>query len=136
MAYGIFYASEGDKKMKSKILVKLSLALAILASIFMTFLGATQGLMSVSEVGVGQGAGEMIIERVGAFHPILIVFILFPLLGLIGINRKNKIILWIAAVGMFLLSILSLLSFGLVFLPAVIMLLGAAIFYRKEAEDW
>ncbi len=118
--------------MKSKILAKLSLALTILASIYMSFLGATQGSTSVAEVGMGQEASEMIIERVGAFHPILIIFILFPILGLIGIHRKNKKILWTAALGMFLLSILWLLSYGLPFLPAVVLLLGAVLFYRKE----
>ncbi len=86
-------------------------------------------------MGVGQEAGEMIIERVGAFHPILIVFILFPILGLIGIHRKNKITLRIAAVGMFLLSFLTLLSFGLVFLPAAVLLLGGALFYKKELKE-
>ncbi len=122
----------GDKNMKSKILAKLSLALATIATIYMSFLGATRGSMSVAELDMGQEASEMIIERIGAFHPILIIFILFPVLGLVGIHRKNQIILWIAALGMFILSILTLLSFGLVFLPAAVLLLGATLFYKKE----
>ncbi len=125
----------GDKNMKSKILVKLSLALTIIASLYMSFLGAMQGSMSAAEVGMGQDASEMVIERVGAFHPILIVFILFPVLGLIGIRQKNQRILWIAALGMFLLSFLTLLSLGLVFLPAAVLLLGGALFYKKELKE-
>lgn len=121
--------------MKSKILANLSLAFTIIASIYMSFMGASQGSVRAAEVGMRQEASEMIIERVGAFHPILIVFILFPVLGLIGIHQKKQRILWIAAVGMFLLSILTLLSFGLVFLPAAILLLSGAIFYRKEVKE-
>ncbi len=118
--------------MKSKILAKLSLALTILASLYLSFLGAMQGSMSVAELDMGQEASEMIIERVGAFHPILIIFILLPVLGLVGIRQKNQKILWIAALGMFLLSFLTLLYLGLPFLPAGVLLLGAALFYKKE----
>ncbi len=128
-----FNTLKGERKeMKSRILANLSLVLSILASIYLSFLGATQGSMRLAERGMEAETSEVIIERVVTFHPILIIFILFPILGLVGIHRNNKRILWIAAVGMFLLSILWLLSYGLVFLPAAVLLLGAALFYKKE----
>ncbi len=109
--------------MKSKILAGLSLILAIGASILMSFWGA-------SYMATGP-EGQVISGRTGAFHPILIVFVLFPLIGLAGIHQQNQRVVWMAAVGMSLLAVLSLLGAGLIFLPSVILLINAAIFFRK-----
>lgn len=110
------------------LLAVLSLTLSVGAAVHMAFWGASYAKVSVD-------TGEVIEResgRTGAFHPILIVLVLFPITGLIGIQKENLGLLRAAAIGMFLLAVLSLFGAGPLFLLASLLLISAALFYRKE----
>lgn len=77
--------------------------------------------------------GEIpVVGRRGAFHPILIILTLLPAAGLIGVLRRNRLMLRAAAVGMFLLVMLSMLGAGLLFLPSALLLIVATVSYAEE----
>jgi hypothetical protein len=114
--------------MKSKILVWISIILAVGAAIYLSFWGASH----VESHLVGEPPKEPV--RTGAFHPILIVFVLFPIIGLMGIQKGNLWMLRAAAIGMFLLAMLSFFGAGMVFLPSALLLILAAIFFSKETK--
>jgi hypothetical protein len=116
-----------NKKLKlsnttiSRILGITSLVLAIIATVYMSFWGGTR----VSESIIGNGM--TITERVGAFSPYLIIFTLFPIIGVAAIYMQNKKVLWATVVSMFLLSVLLIFSYGSTFSPSLIFLVAAAI---------
>jgi hypothetical protein len=114
--------------MNPKPLVWMSIILAVGAAIYMSFWGASY----VEENLPGESPAEPV--RTGAFHPILIVFVLFPVVGLIGIQKGNLWMVRGAAISMFLLAMLSFFGAGLVFLPSVFLLILAAIFFSKETK--
>jgi len=114
--------------MNPKPFVWMSIILAVGAALYMSFWGASYVKANL----MGELASEPI--RTGAFHPILIVFVLFPVVGLIGIQKGNLWMLRVAAIGMFLLAMLSFFGAGLVFLPSALLLILAAIFFSKETK--
>jgi glucan phosphoethanolaminetransferase (alkaline phosphatase superfamily) len=120
--------TEGSNK-TALVLAAISIVLSVGASILMSFWGAT--LAMEVELGTGEIGEQM---RVGAFHPILIVFILFPVTGLIGILKERPRFLKASAIAMFLLCLLSFLGAGLVFLPASLLLIISAVVYKEKEK--
>lgn len=114
--------------MNSKIIVWLSNIYAI--GIVVRY--SSMKTARFAEVASGQPLGDP--TYVKDFEPSPLVFILFPLLGLIGIYLKSQRTLWTATTAMFLLCGLLIFSYGLLFLPSAILLLSAALFYRKEVK--
>lgn len=114
--------------MNSKIIVWLSNIYAVGVAVLYSSMKTTR----FAEVASGQPLGDPTYVR--NFEPFPIVFILFPLLGVAGIYLKSQRILWTATTAMFLLCGLLIFSYGLLFLPSAILLLNAALFYRKETK--
>lgn len=107
----------------------MSIILAVGAGIYMSFWGGpVHGELDTK-------TGQMLITRTGFDHPILILYVLLPIFGLIGIQKRNIWILSGAAVGMVFLVVLFFSFIGAVFLPSTLLLILAAIFFRKETES-
>lgn len=114
--------------MKSKVLAYLSLILAIGAAVFMFKWGAGYAESDPE-------TGKIVEGREGVDHPFPLVYVLFPLLGLLGIQKKSVRLLNAATIGMFLLVMLFFSVTGAVFLPSFFVLLVAALFYRKDMGE-
>ena len=120
-----------NKKLKlsntvSRILGITSLVLAMITTVYMSFWGGTK----VSESILGNGM--LVTKVVGAFSPFLIIFTLFPIIGVVAIYMQNKKLLWATVIVMFLLSILLIFSYGLLFSPSLVLLIAAAITLNKK----
>jgi len=109
-----------DTKTLATIEVYISLILSILGIIFLSFYGITTESIS---------NGKTILAETGQFEPISVVWLILPLIGLIGIVQEKRKIVMISALGMLLMTLLALLSIGLYFLPATFMLVIAAVTY-------
>lgn len=114
--------------MKTKTLVWISIVLALGATIFMALWG-------VGYAEFDPETGEIVETRKGVEHPSILVFLLFPLLGAIGIQKKKTWILDATIISMFLLVMLSFSFVGAVFLPAFLFLAISGLSYRKECKD-
>lgn len=113
--------------MKSKVLAYLSFILAIGAAIFMFKWGTGYAEFDPE-------AGKIVETRKGADHLFPLVYVMFPLFGLLGIQKKNVRLLNASTIGMFLLVMLFFSVTGAVFLPSFSALLVAVLLYRKDVE--
>lgn len=116
------------RMMKAKTLVLISLILALMATIYMSFWGA----MQVSESAIGEPPGKA--ERVGAFSPLLLVLLSFPFIGLIGIQKGNRWILMGAALSMLFFSMLAVFGAGIIYLFSALLLCAASLLYKGTPE--
>jgi hypothetical protein len=114
-----------DIKRLATIEVYVSLILSILGIIFLSFYGITTERIS---------NGEAIIVETGQFEPVSVVWLILPLIGLIGIVKERKRMVVVAAFVMLLMTLLALLSIGLYFLPATFMLVIAAVTYGLKKD--
>lgn len=114
--------------MKSKNFAWISIILAVGAAIYMSFWG-------VGYAEMDSKTGKIIETRKGVDQPIPLVYLLFPILGLTGIQKKKVRILNAAVISMFLLVVVFFSVIGAVFLPSFLLLLGAAVFHEKETES-
>lgn len=113
--------------MKPKTLALISIILAVGAVVYMSLWGIGYAEMDPK-------TGKIIETRKGVDQPIPIVYLLFPIFGLIGIQKKKVRILNAAVIGMFILVMVFFSIIGAVFLPSLLLLLIAALFYRKEKD--
>ena len=77
-------------------------------------------------------AALFIAERI--FAPAFAVLVLIPLLGLIGILKKNKDVLIVSALISLCLAILTIVSVGMLFLPSSIILVISAMVCLRETK--
>ena len=112
-----------DTKTLATMEVYISLILSILAITYSSFYGITTKSISNRKT---------IIAETGQFEPISVVWLILPLISLIGIVQEKRKIVMIAAFAMLLITLLALLSIGLYFLPAAFMLVVAAVTYSLK----
>lgn len=77
-------------------------------------------------------AALFIAERI--FAPAFAVLVFIPLLGLIGILKKNKEVLIASALISLCLAILTIVSAGMLFLPSSIILVISVMVCLREAK--
>lgn len=102
-----------------------SILLSVAPILYLTFYGWSYASFSLE-------TGEIEAGVTGEFEPFSIIWLFLSISGFIGILKRNRKILWISAMVMFLITILTLLSIGLLFLPASLALLIAAVISRME----
>jgi hypothetical protein len=71
-------------------------------------------------------------DVIGEFEPFSVIWLFLSVSGFIGVLKRNREVLWFSAIVMFLITILTLLSVGLLFIPASLALLIAAILSKRE----
>lgn len=101
----------------------VSIILSIFAIIYSSFYGVTTERIS---------NGEAIIVETGQFELISVVWVILPLIGLVGIIQDKRKIVITVAFTMLLMTVLALLSIGLYFLPASFLLIIAAVTYSRK----
>lgn len=111
--------------MKSKTLAWISIILAVGAAIYMFLWG-------VGYAEFDPETGKVVETREGVDHPLPLVYVMVPVLGLLSIQKKNVWLLNATTIGMFLLVMLFFSVIGAVFLLSFLVLLVATLFYRKD----
>jgi len=98
----------------------VSLILSMLAVYFISFHGVIKE--SVSN-------GISILTETGQFEPISLIWVLLSLCTLIGIAVEKRKVVFLSAITMLIFTVLTLLSIGLYFVPASLMLIIATVTY-------